>query len=375
MNVWQGRYFDGRSAGAKTVEVRCEQGSLRLDGPEVAVSYSAGQVRSTAPIGAMPWRFDLPDGGALEVNNAALLARQLGHRHDLAGRLERSWKLAVLAVPLLVGTVFAAYQWGLPWLADRGAEIVPVAAEQKLASETLAMLDRYGLADSKLPRARQEALRQRFAALAKGGNPDYQYRLEFRNAEDIGPNAFALPGGTVVMTDQLVELASSDDELLAVLAHEIGHVELRHGVRGLLRSSGLAVAVSVVLGDATSVGTTMAALPVMLADLRYSRDFEREADDFALRRLPEQSVSPCAFSTVMHRIEAEMKRRDREDDREHEGSGKNRPDRPRRESSGDSQESGAKPESDQSDIPAWFSTHPDTHERTRRFADYCPQDK
>lgn len=364
MSSWQGRYFDGRSAAAKTVEVRVEQGHLLIEGEGVAVSCRAAQVTSMAPVGAMPWRFSLPDGGALEIPDAALLARRLGHGHDWAGRLERSGKLALAAVPLIVGFLFAGYQWGLPWLADRGAEMVPPSLEHKLADETLKMLDNYGLTKTKLPAERQAALRSRFAELTRGGNPEYKYRLEFRDAKEIGPNAFALPGGVIVMTDQLATMKTvDDDQLLAVLAHEMGHVELRHGIRGLLRSSGLGVAVSVALGDATSIGTTLAALPVMLADLQYSRNFENEADDYALALLPKRDISPCAFATVMSGIEAEMKKSDKDEneDKPSKVAAKKADGRDKQESH----------ESEESSIPSWLSTHPDTKERTLRFAAFC----
>jgi hypothetical protein len=84
----------------------------------------------------------------------------------------------------------------------------------------------------------------------------------------MGANAFALPGGTVVVTDQLLELSPDDAALAGVLAHEIGHVEHRHLMRQLISGTVVGVVATLLAGDTSSV---MVALPAVLADLSYSR--------------------------------------------------------------------------------------------------------
>ena len=101
--------------------------------------------------------------------------------------------------------------------------------------------------------------------------------LHFRNAPDIGANAFALPGGDVVVTDGLVELATSPEQVAAVVAHELGHVAHRHGLRNMVQASILAALVSYWTGDFSSLATAGATAVLSAA---YSRDFEREADDY-----------------------------------------------------------------------------------------------
>jgi predicted Zn-dependent protease len=119
------------------------------------------------------------------------------------------------------------------------------------------------------------------------------------------PNAFALPGGTIVVTDEMVAAVGSDDELLAVLAHEIGHVRGRHAMRLVLRSSGLAVLLTALAGDAVGVTFLAVALPTMLLQSGYSRQFEAEADDYAFAHMKRHGVSPQAFADVMRRLEKE----------------------------------------------------------------------
>ena len=101
------------------------------------------------------------------------------------------------------------------------------------------------------------------------------------------------------MTDALVKLAGHDDQLSAVLAHEIGHVRHRHGLRLGLQAAGLAALTAVVLGDIASVANLAVALPTAILQSGYTRAFETEADDYAFQRLKEVGISPQAFADMM----------------------------------------------------------------------------
>jgi Zn-dependent protease with chaperone function len=83
-----------------------------------------------------------------------------------------------------------------------------------------------------------------------------------------------------VITDDLVKIAKSDDEIIAVLAHEIGHVRGRHALRQLLQAAGISALAVAVLGDVSSFSAILGAAPALL-HAKHSRDFEREADTFA----------------------------------------------------------------------------------------------
>ena len=111
----------------------------------------------------------------------------------------------------------------------------------------------------------------------------YPYRLRMHGFFSV--NAFALPDGLIVASDSLVELLS-DDELAAVFAHEIGHVEHRHGMRAVIESGGIALFLALWGGD-ISVLVSGAAV---LLNLHYSRDSEREADCFAYDHLQKHGM-------------------------------------------------------------------------------------
>ena len=121
--------------------------------------------------------------------------------------------------------------------------------------------------------------------------------LEFTNAPNIGPNAFALPGGTIFITDQLVKLASSNDEIFAVLVHEVGHVIQNHGMQMLIQRTGLSLFFFVVLG-----ADDISALPMLLLNSAYSREHEREADMFAKEKLEERGWSPKLLADILKKM-------------------------------------------------------------------------
>ena len=114
---------------------------------------------------------------------------------------------------------------------------------------------------------------------------------------------FALPGGTLLMTDKLVRLAQNDDQISAVLAHEIGHVRHRHGLRLGLQAAGIAALSAALFGDAVSITGLAVTLPTAILQNGYSRELETEADDYAFVRLKEVGISPKAFAEMMELFE------------------------------------------------------------------------
>lgn len=180
------------------------------------------------------------------------------------------------------------------------------STETVLGTETLQLLDRVMFKPTVLDTARQKELELLFAQVVDALDAtDRFYTLQLRSSSKIGANAFALPGGTVIMTDELVELAERDEEIAAVLAHEVGHVRHRHAMRQVIQGSAVGLIVTALTGDVFSASSLAAALPTMLVDAKFSRDMERQADDVALEYLLQKgrrlNISP-RFSPIWSRL-------------------------------------------------------------------------
>jgi predicted Zn-dependent protease len=134
------------------------------------------------------------------------------------------------------------------------------------------------------------------------------YRLHFRaGPKALGPNAFALPGGDIVLTDALVELAADEPDIITgVLAHELGHVRHRHGMRLALQAGMVAGVSGLLVGDFSAL---LAGLPAWLAQADYSREFEREADLHARQMLQAAGISPRVMVRFFERLTAYQQQR------------------------------------------------------------------
>lgn len=303
------RYYDGQNARAQAVRLRVADGHLIADDADAP----GRRERARWPLGRVHWPeatrhgqrvIHLPEGASLEVPDAAAFdawrATQ-GHPEGWVSQAQQSWRGVAIALVLLVALLVAGYQWGLPLAARGVVALLPEAVDRELGDVALRTMGDRWLRPSALPAARQQALRERFLAAARAlpGSPEVQVRFHALDKR-MGPNAFALPGGTLVFSDALVNLmADQEDALLGVFGHELGHVRHRHGLRAAVQVGLLSAATSLVLGD---VSGWLAGVPTLLGQLDYSRAAEREADVQALALLRQQGVDPAVMVVLFERM-------------------------------------------------------------------------
>jgi Zn-dependent protease with chaperone function len=317
-------WFDGRSTRARPVRVRLVPAAR---GPALAIApLDDGQQALELRHDQVGWpeawsanrsprkvAVDLREHGSLEVADVAswqAALQQAGHQAPLAQRMQTHWRV-FLIVLLVAGLGLAAfYRWGTPWAATQITRQVPLDWEMQLSQRAMQDLDQSWLKPSKLPAQRQQALRARFDALVKQVTPDLQryggyaprFTLQFRSG--LGPNAFALPGGSIVMTDGMVEAAAkhglSDDALVGVLAHEIGHVVHRHTTRMVVEQGVLNIGLGLALGDMSSIVSIGAS---MLTGLAYRRSHETEADCFAVALMRRAGLPTAPMGELLLKAE------------------------------------------------------------------------
>ncbi len=304
-------YYDGRVSARREVTLYLEGDGIRISGAGIDAIYPIDRVRVTAGVGAIRRVIRLPNGGMCEVSDTAFLTaveRQQGKGRVSAflHRWERSLPLAVAALILTAAVVFLFMRFGVPALARHAAYALPVSAEASLGRESLATLDRFLFKPSKITAERRRELTALFRRMTASFPDGSGYRLEFRAGDAVGANALALPSGIVVITDGLVELAHNDQELVAVLAHELGHVRGRHLLRHLLQNSVAGLLMATITGDVLSVTSLSAALPTALIDAKFSRDFEREADDAAVAWLKKEGIPLRRYIDILSRLQAQL---------------------------------------------------------------------
>lgn len=319
-------WFDGRSTRRQSVVLDIQPGGLAL---RTAHGSSPGRfawstVRLSEPMAHAPLSLGLPDGGTLWISRPEL-ARAVRHAAEQATRSRRwawpgasaligSWT-AVLGCLLATITLLAWFdRQGAAWASQAVVAQLPRSVDTWVGDKIEPQIIENWLAPSQLDRERQAVLRKRYLALAAQAAPGLPVDLRFHRNKPTGPqkeatrqggfNAMALPNGVVVVLDGLAS-DLSDDELLWVLGHELGHVVHRHGMQGVARSMGLLAVASTVLGDFSSVAAAAVAGTQRLA---HRRDAEREADAFALRWAALAGLPPQTGAQVWRKFMAEERR-------------------------------------------------------------------
>jgi Zn-dependent protease with chaperone function len=297
-------YFDGQHSQPIPAVVSLRDGALVVFGPGIDRTILIGRETISEVLGSTPRLIRFPDGAFCEVTEVASLGRllsALGHHEGRVTQWEGSLKWIVVSGVALLALLVVGYRYGVPVLAAVAAEYVPERLVKVTSDETLKLLDGV-FAPTALDEPRRLRIIDRFKRLRwPDGDGNRQYEILFRKSDALGPNALALPSGTLIVTDALVELATHDDQIVAVLAHEAGHVEHHHGLRLVFQNSVVALIATWLVGD---VSTLLAAAPTALLQAKYSRDFERDADAYAVSVLRVNDIGTEPLATLLERVDA-----------------------------------------------------------------------
>lgn len=281
------------------------------DGAELG-AFLLADIQISSRLGNLPRRFTFPSGGLFECDDndaAESLFEQYGFakRSGFLHRLERSWRVALGAVVFTAIAGIAFILYGIPATANYLAQRTPSAVAQFLGQETLRTLDGAFFEPTQLGEGEQEQAQNLFARVARGRTrSEDEYQLLLRSSPLIGPNALALPDGTIILTDELWELREHDEEVVAVLAHEAAHVDRRHGLQAVYQAALIPAAIVLITGDPTQIAQMAAILPGILVQSAYSRKLEQEADDDAAIFLNRIGIAPSRLADLLERLDRDL---------------------------------------------------------------------
>ena len=237
----------------------------------------------TEPLASAPRQVSLEGGAVVEIGDGPGLTAALagaGHRAGLIDRLQQRWIAAAASLIASAALLAAGYVYGLPAAVRAVTALLPASAERRLGAGVLEVLEGRLVQPSALSEAEQSDTERRIAEAARVAAPGLRYAILFRSTQQKpGVNAFALPGGTIVILDELVRRTEGDERLLAVVGHELGHVARHHSTQSLLKAAGVGAFATLLWGDFSGQA---ASIPAVFAMLDYSRDAEREADEDAV---------------------------------------------------------------------------------------------
>lgn len=299
-------WYDGKTSDRIAVNISLEDSGLiwfTYQGVDYRFNLSESKV---APrIGSSPFFIDLIDGSRLEIPSSkeVIDVITIDTPHRLIHALESNLRYIFLSVVISVGILALTFVYGIPSAAKYIANALPADIEKHMGSDTLDLLDKTMLSPSELTASRQKELLSYFESTIDQFDRSEDFNIQFRSSKQMGPNAFALPSGTIVFTDEIVKLADDDRELVAVLAHEIGHVKGRHILRHVLQDSVFGLMVVILTGDLSSVSAMVVSMPVILAQLKHSRQFETESDEYAKQFLKRRDIDPVFLAELFKKLQ------------------------------------------------------------------------
>lgn len=298
MNI-KGEWFAKGSAKAHTAVLSIEQNQGIIKSSNFdPIIYNLSNASIDNRIGNIPRKIIFHDGSVfITKNNDAIDLLQINS--GVISKIERKKILVILFVAVFLlfgyGLIFQA----IPIISARIVNILPSEVITKMSQTSLTFIDESWAKSSNLSDKKQAEIRQRFENIIPI-NTEFNYQLYFRNMGMA--NAFALPDGKIIVTDELIKLIEHPHEIDAVILHEIGHVELKHGLNQLVRHSLLSVLAVFMLSDIYAVGDLLIASPVLLLQTNYSREQELEADSYAASAFRTHGISVEYLVSILKRL-------------------------------------------------------------------------
>ena len=300
--IARGHLYDQDSSNRVDARISVHGDCYSLKLSTSGAEFPVDVVSVSTFINGIPQRLVLSTGQTFvpldELPEGFLTAKKYGSWRTLSKLEKFSPRNVIISVLLLVFAV-VSIRGALPFVADAASRLVPESLEATIGQETFAQFDELLLKESRLSASRQTAFKEKAAKLTRSRGIVTSPEIRFRSAPAIGANAFAFPGGPIVVTDQLVDVVKHDDAVVAVIAHELGHIEGRHSLRQIFRAAGLLILASTILGADEIIVDELSAVALGLVTSGYSRGFETEADEYATRLLLDAGYPPEGLAQAL----------------------------------------------------------------------------
>ncbi len=279
------------------------------------VEFDSGALLTDAPtsrivreqrLGNLPTVLRFPDGWhfhSLDHGEVDSILRL--RRSDRLHKWEAFRPRLALVVAFSFMAAFAVWRWGLAILIAAAIFLTPDGMPRAIDDGHMAFSDRTWASPSRLGTTERDRVVLVFDRLKAVAPPPRfsDYRLVFRDIPAAGPNAFALPGGTVIITDELARSFPDPDVIAGVIGHELVHVAEAHGLKQVYRSLGTYLAVAVILGDVGPVLNDLLLEGGLLFSLAYSREHESEADRIGLALAAKAGYDPAALARFFEQLD------------------------------------------------------------------------
>jgi predicted Zn-dependent protease len=295
-------YFDGKSAKEIDALFSIENKALKIFYEDKILEYKQSEYEVSV-VGKF-CSIELSDGARLDVTKpdaVSILIEYSSVHNRFFSKISNKLSLISLILVLSISAIYVIFSEVVPLTASVVSKALPEETEIKIGKIIGAkvFIESKLFQDSEISKTRQIQIQDRLINLCQSDKSCPKFRLFFKRSAFFGANAFAFPGGDIVLTDAIINIAVDNDEIISVIAHEIGHVSNKHALQKILESSLRALLLVSITGDVDSIAS---ALPSLLFESSYSRKLEIEADEFAYDFLTRHCISPNKFADLLERI-------------------------------------------------------------------------
>jgi Zn-dependent protease with chaperone function len=296
--------YSTRSSEARTVQLTFTKSTVEINDRASVECFLLSNIDWLSPLGNLPHEIRLPNGALITIDNHHKLAPFFGNNKLLISRLEQHklfWLVALLLVPICL---YVIIEQAIPAAAKSVTPLVPEQVLNEIDQQVMSILDNTLLDPSLLKENEKLSLtgylsNERYSSTLLLEN----YTLSYRYSESFGANAFALPGGSIVVTDGLYTLLKDDQQaLIAVLLHEIGHVEHQHGLQLIAETAATTLLMTYFFGDMEGIVETFTGTALTVIQNKFSQQLEKEADAFAVEQLINLGISPQALGKALAKL-------------------------------------------------------------------------
>lgn len=315
MPVYEGIYFDGKSSQPHSAQVSLEPSALQItyktqEGTlPVTVHWQSHRIEQEAyaEAGKTILRYGNYPAQSLEVTAPDFLATLQNYyaaappvNQHVPLQVTRNTSWLWLVILFLLALIPITYFWVLPAVADFAARQIPTAYEHKLGQT---------LATRIISKNKDSLQTANLRGFARQLNLPAPYPITFTVVRNAEPNAFAVPGGNIVVHQGMFKIIKNPEALAALLGHEYGHLKLRHSLRSLFRSLSGYIFISVIIGDVSAITAVLIENANALKSLEYSRSFETEADLLGLQIMQQHQLNPKGMVQLFEQLQKHNKGR------------------------------------------------------------------
>tara|TARA_B100000768_G_scaffold52195_1_gene50747 strand:+ start:1231 stop:2250 length:1020 start_codon:yes stop_codon:yes gene_type:complete len=301
-----GTYYFPRSSKTCAAKVEINKDALKVLSANglLILEVEQNSVLKNLPVPGVSSSLEFFDGSIFIPHDSSIRWFSDALSAKVAEKLASNLKVVIamfIVIPLFMWILIFSV---IPGIGAYAAEKVPEAPKRIISKNVMDYLSERYFTKSEINDEDRALIKGYFFAnLELMGLNRNQYELLFYKADIFGANAFALPDGTIILTDEMVDkLSSRPNALLAILLHEVGHVENNHSVKQIVQSFGVGLIFTYLIGDVQGLSELVTGSGLGLLQSSFSRDMEIEADSFSLEYLAKIGISKTEFIFAMEKI-------------------------------------------------------------------------